>query len=244
MLQTLFCRTIGVTYGVLMLIWETSPLPTRAIATELSGLIPPETLAQSPQKEEPNACNPEAKPTAPLMALLPPNQSQISTVKGLPSFLFHLPETSAQTAEFILFNDKNQILYKLRFAITGNPGIIRLELPIFINLEPLEIQKIYPWSFSILCNPLSPSQNLTLTGTVERLPLSRNLATQLQNASPTNHPEIYAEAGLWMDAFSSLVDVSQLPLEDRSNQLEWERLLQLMGLEALDAWESGTFLQF
>ncbi len=178
------------------------------------------------------------------MALLPPNQSQISTVQGLPSFFFYLPETSAQAAEFVLSNDSNQILYKLRFAITGNPGLIRLQLPSFINLEPLEIQKIYSWSFSIICNPLSPSQNLTLTGTVQRLPLSRNLATQLQNAPASSHPQIYAEAGLWMDAFSSLANVSQLPLEDGSNQQEWETLLQLMGLEALDALESEMFLRF
>ncbi|WP_198017853.1 DUF928 domain-containing protein [Oscillatoria acuminata] len=226
------------------LILGASQLPTWAIATEPDGSIFPETLAQNPPREELNACNPGATPTDPLMALLPPNQSQISTVKGLPAFLFHLPETSAQTAEFLLFNESNQILYKLRFAITGNSGIIRLELPGFINLEPLEIQQIYRWSFSIICNPLSPSQNLTLTGTVQRLPLSRSLATQLQNASPSRHPQIYAEAGLWMDAFSSLVDVSQLPLEDGSNQEEWETLLEFMGLEALEELESGTFLRF
>lgn len=245
MLQTPLSRLIRVTYLVSFLILGASQLPTRAIATERSGWIPPSQITQSPQAAETNACNPEETSTdTSFMALLPPNQSQISTVKGLPSFFFYLPKTSAQTAEFVLSNDSNQILYKLRFAITGNPGLIRLQLPGFINLQPLKIQKIYSWSFSILCNPLSPSQNLTLTGTVERLPLSGNLATQLQNASPNSHPQIYAEAGLWMDAFSSLADVSQLPLEDGSNQEEWETLLQLMGLEALDALESGTFLRF
>ncbi|WP_367289813.1 DUF928 domain-containing protein [Laspinema palackyanum] len=239
MLQTPLCRMIGVTSLVSFLILGASQFPTRAISTKPGGVISPETLAQSAPEQEPNACNPGATPTAPLMALLPPNQSQISTVKGLPAFLFHIPETSAQTAEFILLNDRNQILYKLRFAITGNPGIILLQLPGFINLEPLEIQKIYPWSFSMICNPISPSQNLTLTGTVERVPLSGNLATQLQNSAPSRHPQIYAEAGLWMDAFSSLADVSQLPLEDRSNQEELETLLELMGLEKLDALESG-----
>ncbi|MBO0351548.1 DUF928 domain-containing protein [Phormidium pseudopriestleyi FRX01] len=221
------------TYLVSCLVLGAFPLPMRAIATELSGGIPPETLAQSPQAEKPNACKPGAIAMVPLMALLPPNQNQISTVKGLPSFLFHLPETSAQTAEFVLSNDSNQILYKVQFAITGNPGIIRMELPAFINLEPLEIQKNYSWSFSIICNPVSPSENLSVTGTVQRLPLSSNLATQLQNGSLSSHPQIYAEAGLWMDAFSSLVDVSQFPLEDRSNQEEWKTLLQLMGLETL-----------
>lgn len=239
MLQTPLCRMIGVIYLVSFLILGASQFPTRAISTEPGGAISPETLAQSTPGQEPNACNSGATSGDSLMALLPPNQSQISTVKGLPAFLFYLPETSAQTAEFILFNDRNQILYKLQFAITGNSGIIHLELPGFINLKPLEVQEIYPWSFSIICNPLSPSQNLTVTGTVQRLPLSRSLATQLQNASPSRHPQIYAEAGLWMDAFSSLVDVSQLPREDGSNQQEWETLLQFMGLEALDTVESG-----
>jgi hypothetical protein len=238
MLQTPLYRLIRVTYLVSFLILGASQLPNRAIATERSGWIPPSQMTQNPPVEETNACNPGATTDASVMALLPPNQSEISTVQGLPSFFFYLPETSAQTAELVLSNDSSQILYKLRFAITGNPGIIRLELPGFINLEPLEIQKIYAWSFSIICNPLSPSQNLTLTGTVQRLPLSRNLATQLQNASPSSHPQIYAEAGLWMDAFSSLADISQLPREDGSNQQEWETLLQLMGLEALDALES------
>jgi hypothetical protein len=240
MLQTPLYRLIGVSYLVSFLILGASQLPNRAIATERSGWIPPSQITQSPPVAETNACNPEATSTdTSFMALLPPNQSQISTVKGLPSFFFYLPETTAQSAELVLSNDSDRVVYKLRFAITGNPGIIRLQLPGFINLEPLEIQEIYRWSFSIICNPLSPSQNLTLTGTVQRLPLSRNLATQLQNASPSSHPQIYAEAGLWMDAFSSLANVSQLPLEDGSNQQEWETLLQLMGLEALDALESG-----
>lgn len=236
MLQTPLYRLIRVTYLVSFLILGASQLPTRAIATELGVSIPPSQMTQSPQVAETNACNPEATSTdTSFMALLPPNQNQISTVQGLPSFFFYLPKTSAQAAEFVLSNDSNQILYKLRFVITGNPGLIRLQLPSFINLEPLEIQKIYSWSFSMICNPLSPSQNLTLTGTVQRLPLSSNLATQLQNTSPSRHPQIYAEAGLWMDAFSSLADVSQLPLEEGSNQEEWKTLLQLMGLEDLES---------
>ncbi|MCT7970937.1 DUF928 domain-containing protein [Laspinema olomoucense] len=240
MLQTPLCRMIGVTYLVSFLILGASQLATPAIATESRGWIFPQRVTQSPPEAEMNSCNPEAIATdTSFRALLPPNQNQISTLKGLPSFFFYLPETSAQNAEFILSNESDLVLYKLRFALSGNPGIIRLQLPLFINLEPLEIQKIYSWSFSIICNPAFVSQNLTLSGTVQRLPLSGNLATQLQTAFPSSHPQIYAEAGLWMDAFSSLADLSQLPLDDPSNQEEWETLLQLMGLEALDALESG-----
>ncbi|MCT7984830.1 DUF928 domain-containing protein [Laspinema sp. A4] len=228
------------TYWVSLLILGACELPTRAIATELSGRILPSQLTQSPPIQETNACDPGARTTdTSFRPLLPPNQNQISTVKGFPSFFFYLPKTSPQNAEFVLFNDSDQVFYKLRFAITGNPGLIRLQLPGFINLEPLEIQKNYRWSFSIICNPLSPSQNLTLTGTVQRLPLSGNLATQLQNTSPNSHPQLYAEAGLWMDAFTSLADLSPLPLEEHSNQEAWKTLLQLMGLEPLDALESG-----
>ncbi|HEY9837382.1 MAG TPA: DUF928 domain-containing protein [Vampirovibrionales bacterium] len=224
------------TYWVSFLILGACQLPTRAIATEPIGWIAPSQVTQNSPVEETNACNLGAMATDPsFMPLLPPNENQISTVQGLPSFFFYIPETSAQNAEFLLLNDRNQILYKLRFAITGNSGIIRLQLPGFINLEPLDFENIYSWSFTIICNPISPSQNLTLAGTVQRLPLSGNLATQLQQASPSNYPQIYAEAGFWMDAFSSLADISLLPLEDGSNQTQWDTLLQFMGLESLES---------
>ncbi len=248
MFQTPIFRMLRVTHLVSFLVLCTAQFPTRAIATESRESVHTQNIERRnfpflySQVEELNACNPEAiAPEPSLMAVMPRDQDQISTVKGLPAFFFYLPKTSAETAEFILSDESDRLIYRLRFTVTGNPGLIRLPLPLFINLQPLEIQKVYRWSLAVICNRVSPAQNLISTGTIQRLQPSAALARQLQTASFDDHPQIYAEAGLWMDALSSLADLKQQPNGDRTVNQKWEMLLESMELEAL---ELGTFLRW
>lgn len=167
------------------------------------------------------------------LTILLPQDRMGSTVAAHPTFFFYIPPNSAEKAEFVLYENVDEPIYKSRFAITGRPGIMSLRLPIYMNLQPLEVGKTYQVSFTLICNVLEPSENITVTGKIERTRESQTLNSQLQNAPARDRPEIYADAGMWLDALSSLAMLRRAEGNDPALISEWEKFLNSMGLGKL-----------
>ena len=81
-----------------------------------------------------------------------------------------------------------------------NPGIQEIRLPPEVTLE---MDKVYVWLIAIPCtnNPQKSSQ--VLRAAVKRVPVSAQLANQLQLAdSSLEKSQIYAKHGIWYDALT------------------------------------------
>jgi hypothetical protein len=169
----------------------------------------------------------------PLTALIPTEDRVISTLARYPTLLFYLPPTAAERAEFILYDNRRQPLYKVAFVISGEGGIISLNLPTKINLQPLEIGQRYGFSLSLICDPSAPDRNLTVGGRIERIELPERVEMEIENAPLGDRPRIYAEAGLWLDALTQLAALRRANPNDPALLREWESTLNALGLEPI-----------
>jgi hypothetical protein len=72
------------------------------------------------------------------------------------------------------------------------------------------------------------------SGWIKRVELTASVAKRLTEASPVEAPAIYAEAGLWYDALSSLLELVAEQPNNESLKTARLELLRQGGLEAVD----------
>jgi hypothetical protein len=125
--------------------------------------------------------------------------------------------------------DENE-LYKATFQTTGRPGIVTLSLPTGAGLSPLQVGRDYRWSFSIICQPGESTENIEVGGWVRRVELNSTLNNRLQQASPENRVELYAESEIWHDALASLVQLRRNNPRNSALAARWSQLLSAAGL--------------
>lgn len=154
------------------------------------------------------------------------------TVSDAPKFLIYLPPTSAQMAEFVLKDESENDLYRTTFPITGEPGIVIFKLPATMQLA---INTNYHWYFSLICDPDNLRENVEADSWTRRVELDSNLATylELDKATALERSNLYAQAGIWQEALSTLAQLYQENPNDETIASEWKILLESAGLNTL-----------
>lgn len=94
-----------------------------------------------------------------------------------------------------------------------NAGINMLSLA--DHKVSLETNREYEWSVSIICDPKNLSLSINATGKIKRIIPSPDLATQIKAANQEPLVSIYANNGIWYDAFDVL---SQLINQSGNNE--------------------------
>jgi hypothetical protein len=183
----------------------------------------------------------------PLTGLMPRNPltnrpvNQTLTVAANPTFFVYVPETTAKSAEFWLFDDQDNKVYETSLQLptvvssdvssssVSTPGIVKLSLPANVSLET---GKTYHWEFQLNCPPEDPkdpdaSGNPLVGGWIQRTELSSDLKTKIEQATPLEQAKLYAKARIWSEA---LMLAAQLR---SSHPAEWEELLKSVGLNEI-----------
>jgi hypothetical protein len=158
--------------------------------------------------------------------------NQTLTVAANPTFFVYVSETTAKSAEFLLFNDQEQDneVYQATLQLptapsssVSTPGIVKVSLPANVSLET---GKNYRWVFALNC--IAPDGDLSGTlyvdGWIQRTELSPDLKTKIEQATPLEQAQLYAQARIWSE---TLMLASQLR---SSKPDEWEELLNSVGL--------------
>lgn len=163
----------------------------------------------------------------PLTAVVP-NSNIGLTTQANPTFFFYVPQTSA-TLELVLHDQDKE--YKQTYKSSEKGGIVSIPF----NKTSLEVDKVYRWSFSMVCNPKERSKDKFVEGAIKRVKTGEQLATKLATASPQELANLYAEAGIWQD---SLFSLAQSLLSNPNNgelKAEWQTLLtsKSVGLDNL-----------
>jgi len=154
------------------------------------------------------------------------------TVAERPTFWFYVPYplTSSRPVEFVLQDEDGNDVYQTQFTESGTvPGVVGLQLP--PTVAPLEVGKRYRWYFLIYCNPEEPT---FVEGWVERVALNPTLKTQLDQATtPQQKADLYAQAGIWYEAVTTLAELRRQKPNDQALNAQWLELLQSVDLEAI-----------
>lgn len=147
------------------------------------------------------------------------------TISEYPTFFVYVPQTSAQSVEFVLTDENNtrEIYYK-DFALPSNPGIVSVKLP--ADKPPLEIGKVYKWSFIIICKPRDSSHNITVYGWVKRTEPNPALVKALEKATPLERAALYGEYGIWHETLTTLANLRRSQPEESTLVVKWTELLK------------------
>ncbi|NMF65515.1 hypothetical protein DP113_34365 (plasmid) [Brasilonema octagenarum UFV-E1] len=186
----------------------------------------------------------------PLTALVPlmsktANQKQVTTgtantqyVLSLttsehPTFWFYVPYVpkNINSVKFVLLDEKNNSVTKQPIPITlsNTPGVISVNLP--TTEIPLKIGQYYHWYFLIDCNPQSRSDDIAVEGLVQRIAPKDELIRRQKTATPRQQVALYAQAGIWQDAVTTLGELRRAKPQDATLKADWKDLLESVGLE-------------
>jgi Domain of Unknown Function (DUF928) len=170
----------------------------------------------------------EATPNPPLTALMPINSLAL-TVAERPTFFVYIPATSAPTAELVIKDENEENIYTANITIPGKPGIVSISLP--ETVKPLEPGKKYRWYFDLVCN--SGKRIFLDRLMVERVEPSLDLQRQLQQASLSDRPDVYARNGLWYDTLMALAQMRRSTANNATLTADWKQLLESAGLKEI-----------
>ncbi|RCJ41019.1 hypothetical protein A6770_36625 [Nostoc minutum NIES-26] len=150
-----------------------------------------------------------------------------------PTFWFYVPylPKNINSVKFVLLDEKNNSLTKEPIPITlsNTPGVIRVSVP--TTEKPLEIGQYYHWYFLIDCNPQSRSEDIAVEGLVQRIVPNEELTRRLKTTTPRQQVALYAQAGIWQDALTTLGELRARQPQDASLANDWKNLLESVGLE-------------
>lgn len=198
-----------------------------------AGLGTPTRTTGAGTRSPQTSCPVEGKP---LTALLPSNRFGV-TVAAYPTFFVYvptlLPQTPPMPVEFLLEDASGNEVYRANFQTNGKAGIMALNLPTRAGLAPLEVGQDYKWSFSMICQSIERSRDISVEGVIRRVELNSTLKNQLQQASPQKRVELYAEAEIWQDALATVIQLRREYPNDNAIAQSWSKLMAAAGLDNL-----------
>ncbi len=170
-----------------------------------------------------------------LVALTTPDALSVTTTLR-PKLLFYIPEmTATNTAEFVLFDHSNELVYETTFEVAPTGGLVSVEIP--EDAPPLTLGENYQWYFSIIPEANDRAHDIVVYGSIQRVEATAWLAQRqidigrLDQLAPLRKARmLYQQADLWLDAAVMLDQMRQQNPEDTAIAAEWTHLLESAGL--------------
>ncbi|MDZ8264370.1 DUF928 domain-containing protein [Nostoc sp. ChiQUE01b] len=165
-----------------------------------------------------------------IIPLIPPDKLGLTFAQH-PTFFWYIPPSKLKTAKFLLLTEDQNVFYETSFTLPNKPGIISFKLP--DSAPTLTVGKTYHWYLTIVCDHQDNSENPTVEGWVERTQPGATLSQALAKANLYKLPTIYAEAGIWHEALTSLVQLRRTEPNNFKAKLDWRQFFKSVGLSAI-----------
>ena len=169
--------------------------------------------------------------TTALTALIP-QSTMGQTISAKPTFFYYLPVALDKTVQFELADERDKTLYKKSFRmVTSRPGIVSVSLGSDGNSPALEVGKNYQWYFTIKCNPKNYTDDVLVSGWINRTALAPTVKTELdRSGDPRAKLSIFAQQGLWYEYLATLAQLRLESPSDASLAHEWSSVLNSVQL--------------
>lgn len=175
--------------------------------------------------------NPQKKP--PYLAVFAPIHTGY-TNQSHPSLYWYVSEVIDKPFIFTLIDagqeslDENPLVEKKVTLTEAGVQQVNLE-KLGVKLNP-DVE--YQWSLSIILDETQRTTDIVSVGTIQRIPENSDLQQQLATNIDKKHPFVYAQAGLWYDAFFSLEDlIKKYPQEEQRFRQQQGFLLKQVGFD-------------
>lgn len=168
-----------------------------------------------------------------LVALLP--GELVKTVARLPVVLIYLPPHTAPRAEIVLAKDNGftHVVYRQQLELPEQAGLLRIPFP--NNAELVDFTPDNPcyWRFTLSYALRGRGEPEAVSGGLQRVAITPEVQTQLQQASPQERVELYQSLELPYDAGVELDGLRRAYPHDAVVQELWSTWVTAQGWEDL-----------
>ena len=162
-----------------------------------------------------------------LIALVP-NHVAVTTQAQPSLFWFQSKPAKAKFELTVVEPKKPKPLLSLAALQADKPGIHRVKLAKYkVELQP---DVAYEWSVAIVPDAENRSKDVIAKGVLKRISPPGDLATRVEKAGDLERAAIYAEAGVWYDAFEAVSNAIDAHPDDASLRAQRASLLRQVGL--------------
>ena len=166
-----------------------------------------------------------------LLCVISPNHTAM-TIHNQPDLYWFLREITVHPVEFTIIEE--QAIYPLletRMHHPSYPGIQKIQVADYgIALKQ---NVTYKWFVSIVPDPDRRSKDILAWGAIRYIPIPDNLNKMLSQQNQEAMVGVYAQAGLWYDAFANISDLIQSNPNDPSLIEIRKSLLEQIGLSQI-----------
>lgn len=167
---------------------------------------------------------------APSVVILAPEHTG-QTIKAQPTLYWSTSHVGNKPVYFTLvYADPQKAMDHptplLKVAVPSKEGLQKLDLS--AHDFSLEAEVVYKWSVTVSLDEKQRSKDVVASGTIQRI--KNDLSKQLSGTSPSEHPFVYAESGLWYDAFDALTALVEAQKNDKTLRQQRVELLKQVGL--------------
>jgi len=168
--------------------------------------------------------------TTALTALIP-QSTMGQTISAKPTFFYYLPVALDKTVQFELADQRDKTLYKKSFRmVTSRAGVVSVSLGSDDNSPALEVGKNYQLYFTIKCNPKNTTDDVLVSGWINRTALAPTVKTELDRSGDRAKLSIFAQQGLWYEYLATLAQLRIESPNDASLAIEWSAVLNSVQL--------------
>ncbi len=161
--------------------------------------------------------------------VLAPEDVGLTTQEQPSLFWYQSKPANAKFELTLLQEDKLEPLLQVSEERALQAGIHRLRLS--EHKAKLAVGVEYQWVVALITDPDNRSSDLVASGIIKRIEPAAELKSQLASASPRSLAGVYAEAGIWYDALSSLTDQIDAAPANQALQEARTDLLRQAGLK-------------
>ncbi|MEG4440570.1 DUF928 domain-containing protein [Microcoleus sp. AT9_B5] len=168
--------------------------------------------------------------TTALTALIP-QSTMGQTISAKPTFFYYLPVALDKTVQFELADQRDKTLYKKSFRmVTSRAGVVSVSLGSDENSPALEVGKNYQWYFTIKCNPKNSTDDVLVSGWINRTAIAPTVKTELDRSPDLTKLTIFAQQRLWYEYLATLAQLRLQSPSDASLALKWSAVLNSVEL--------------
>ena len=169
--------------------------------------------------------------TVPSVQPLMPESRYGTTISERPTILVYVPASRAREGFFSLKDENKKLHYKGTIPISGQEGIIAIELP--EEATALEEGKNYHWYFSLKCNGRLHPSNPSADAWIKRVE-ANGVADPRENPGATlEDAASLGAAGVWYDTIATVGLLRKTSPTDTEIVDNWKDLLNSVGLSAI-----------
>ena len=162
--------------------------------------------------------------------VLSPDETGLTTQEQPSLFWFQSKPAKARFELTLIAPDKTEPILQVNIERASSAGIQRLRLA--DHGVKLATGVEYQWVIALVTDPDNRSTDLVASGFIKRIEPSAELKAKVSGAEKSSLPSIYAEAGIWHDALSTLSDLIDSEPNNLSLVKQRSDLLGQVGLKA------------